>query len=142
MKSKYFSVAVGAAAGLILGISIDGIQAPSGASDKSGEGAPSAQPAADADPRRVKLQPELAKRAKLQVAAVQMQSLKPHLRLVGSVNFDADEVADVGARIEGRVSRVFVFDRRRGQAQAIRWSRSRATSSAMRWPRCSARAPT
>jgi cobalt-zinc-cadmium efflux system membrane fusion protein len=109
VKSKYFGVALGAFAGLTLGIVIDGIRAPSGASDKPVEtGAEDQVSAARVDPRRVKLSVELAKRAKLTVAAVEKQALKPHLRLVGSVNFDADELADVGARIEGRVSRVFV----------------------------------
>ena len=107
MKSKYFGVALGAAAGLTLGVVIDGIRAPIGAEDKATDGAETARPS-DVDPRRVRLSPELATRAQLKIAAVEKQALKPHLRLVGSVNFDADEVADVGARIEGRVSRVFV----------------------------------
>jgi len=104
---KYFGVALGVAAGLTLGVVIDGIRAPSGAADKAA-GTAEAAPPRELDPRRVRLDPELAKRANLLIAAVEKQSLKPHLRLVGSVNFDADEVADVGARIEGRVSRVFV----------------------------------
>jgi cobalt-zinc-cadmium efflux system membrane fusion protein len=107
VKSKYFGVVLGAAAGLTAGIVIDGIRAPSGAADKALDMAKAAPPR-EVDLRRVQLSPELRKRAKLSIAAVERQTLKPHLRLVGSVNFDADEVADVGARIEGRVSRVFV----------------------------------
>src|SRR5690606_23470830 len=57
---------------------------------------------------RVTLSPELAKRAKLKIERLEQQNLSNGLRLVGSVNFDADEVADVGARIEGRVARMFV----------------------------------
>ncbi len=64
--------------------------------------------ASDSDPRRVSISPELAKRAKLKVEAIARQTLRQSLRLVGSVDFDADQVADVGARIEGRVSRILV----------------------------------
>ncbi|MDB4990286.1 MAG: putative Co/Zn/Cd efflux system rane fusion protein [Myxococcaceae bacterium] len=108
MKSKYFSAAVGVAAGLALGVTVDGFRAAN-----SGASGPVAQAkvapiGVEVDPRRVQLPAELAKRANLELASVDKQALKPTLRLVGSVNFDADEVADVGARIEGRVSRMFV----------------------------------
>ncbi|MDB4972638.1 MAG: putative Co/Zn/Cd efflux system rane fusion protein [Myxococcaceae bacterium] len=108
MKSKYFSAAIGVAAGLALGITVDGLRASSsGASDGNAK-AKDAPSTVEVDPRVVKLGTELARRANLEIATVEKQALKPTLRLVGSVNFDADEVADVGARIAGRVSRMFV----------------------------------
>jgi membrane fusion protein, heavy metal efflux system len=105
MKGKYFSVALSAAAGLTLGVVVDGFRTPSsGAADKLED----EQKAAPVDPTRVQLSAELAKRANILTAPVDKQALHPTLRLVGSVNFDADEVADVGARIESRVARMMV----------------------------------
>jgi cobalt-zinc-cadmium efflux system membrane fusion protein len=109
VKSKYFSAAIGVAAGLALGVTVDGFRASnSGASAKEEKAKVAAASPVEVDPRKVQLSSELAKRAKLVIASVDKQGLKPTLRLVGSVNFDADEVADVGARIEGRVSKMFV----------------------------------
>jgi cobalt-zinc-cadmium efflux system membrane fusion protein len=107
MKGKYFSVAVSAAAGLTLGVVVDGFRTPSsGAADKFDEEPKPAQPAAESN--KVVLSAELSKRANIKTAPVDKQALHPQLRLVGSVNFDADEVADVGARIESRVARMMV----------------------------------
>ncbi|HEX5657086.1 MAG TPA: efflux RND transporter periplasmic adaptor subunit [Polyangiales bacterium] len=108
MKGKYFSVAVSAAAGLTLGVVVDGFRTPSsGAADKVDED--EVQPAPTAtEGNKVVLNEELAKRAKITTAPIDKQALHPTLRLVGSVNFDADEVADVGARIESRVARMMV----------------------------------
>lgn len=61
-----------------------------------------------ADQREVKLTPELQKRGNLKVEPVKKEQLSPTLRLVGSVNFDANHVAEIGARIEGRVARMLV----------------------------------
>ncbi len=44
----------------------------------------------------------------IQTARVTTRALAPALDLVGSVDFDPDHVADVGARIRGRVTRVLV----------------------------------
>ena len=107
MKSKYFGAAIGVVLGLALGVTLDGLRvANSGVSDKGV--ARDLSTAIEPDPRIVKLPAELSERAKLVLASVNKQTLKPTLRLVGSVNFDADEVADIGARIEGRVSRMMV----------------------------------
>lgn len=107
MNGKYFSVAVAAAAGLTLGVVVDGFRTPSsGASDKVEDG--EKPPQIVSDPDRVVLSPELAKRADIKTTSVDKQALHPTLRLVGSVNFDADQVADVGARIESRVARMMV----------------------------------
>lgn len=107
MKGKYFSVAVSAAAGLTLGVAVDGFRTPSsGAADKvEDEGKPVQAPI---ESNKVVLNAELAQRANIKTAPVDKQALHPQLRLVGSVNFDADEVADVGARIESRVARMMV----------------------------------
>jgi membrane fusion protein, heavy metal efflux system len=108
MKGKYFSVAVSAAAGLTLGVVVDGFRTPSsGAADKVEDDAQ--EPAAAAtEGNKVMLSDELAKRANIKTAPVDKQALHPTLRLVGSVNFDGNEVADVGARIESRVARMMV----------------------------------
>lgn len=104
MRSKYLGVAAGTIAGLLVGVSLDGWSTPSRGAQSPGL----VVKAKETDPRLVTLSPELEERARLKTQTVSQQTLKPTLRLVGSVNFDADEVADVGARIEGRVARMFV----------------------------------
>jgi membrane fusion protein, heavy metal efflux system len=60
------------------------------------------------DPRLVTLSPELVKRGKLKVEPLKKQTMSSNLRLVGSVNFDANRMSEVGARIESRVTRIMV----------------------------------
>jgi cobalt-zinc-cadmium efflux system membrane fusion protein len=55
---------------------------------------------------RVHVSPDFETRFGVVTIAVAPQSLAPAVDLVGSVDFDADHVADVGARIRGRVTRV------------------------------------
>lgn len=55
---------------------------------------------------RVRVGEDFARRFGLTTARVTPRALTPALSLVGSVDFDADHVADVGARIRGRVTRV------------------------------------
>jgi cobalt-zinc-cadmium efflux system membrane fusion protein len=55
---------------------------------------------------RVHVSPDFETRFGVQTVTVAPRSLAPAIDLVGSVDFDADHVADVGARIRGRVTRV------------------------------------
>lgn len=57
---------------------------------------------------RVRVSEEFVRRFGVQTACVTPRALAPALDLVGSVDFDPDHVADVGARIRGRVTRVLV----------------------------------
>lgn len=61
-----------------------------------------------AEPETVQLSAEAAARAGIQTQRVASTPLRPALELVGSVEFDSDLVAQVGARIPGRVRRLFV----------------------------------
>ena len=55
---------------------------------------------------RVRVSADFVRRFGIQGIHVAPRALAPALDLVGSVDFDADHVADVGARIRGRVTRV------------------------------------
>lgn len=103
---KYLSIAAGVIAGLAFGLSLDGWQATSnGATQTVAKAKSSGRPV---DSRQVEVSPELARRAELKIETVAKKSLAPTLRVVGSINFDANAVAEVGARIEGRVARIMV----------------------------------
>lgn len=104
MKNRTLTFASGVAAGVAIALGFAGLQA----SDASQPGPLATSRAHAADARRVELSPDLAARAKLQTARVSTQAMAPTLQLVGSVTFDANKVAEVGGRIEGRVTRMFV----------------------------------
>jgi len=57
---------------------------------------------------RVQVSEIFLRRFGIQTTRVTTRALAPALDLVGSVDFDPDHVADVGARIRGRVTRVLV----------------------------------
>ncbi len=57
---------------------------------------------------RVNLDPEEARRAHIVVAAARRINLLPSIDLLGSVDFDAQSVADVGSRVSGRLTSVMV----------------------------------
>lgn len=73
-----------------------------------GTGATPIAPQVTAESHTIELTAEETARAGIQTQAVASHSLRPALELVGSVEFDADLVAEVGARIPGRVKRLFV----------------------------------
>ena len=103
MNKGYVGVVAGALAGLAVGVGID----------SWGSNAGHDEPIAKAQQevvssRDVKLSAELAKRGQLATEKVEKRALAPTLKLVGSVNFDSDAVADVGGRIDGRITRMLV----------------------------------
>ncbi len=100
----YMGVVAGALAGLAVGIGVESWGSGAGGTEPIAKAAQAEVVAS----REVTLSPELAKRAQLKTEKVEKRSLSPMLKLVGSVNFDADNVADVGGRIEGRITRMFV----------------------------------
>ncbi len=102
MNKSTVSAIIGAVLGVAVGSSIGPMFG------KKEEAGASAGTQASADSREVKLNPGLASRAKLVSEKVEKRSLSPTLDLVGSVDFDADAVADVGGRIAGRITRVLV----------------------------------
>lgn len=57
---------------------------------------------------RVRLAPELARRAGVRIERVTQQRMLPTLDLVGTVEFDRDRLAEVGGRISGRITRIHV----------------------------------
>lgn len=64
--------------------------------------------AAAAASRRVRLDPELARRAQIRVERAARTRVSSTLQLVGSVDFDATRTAEVGGRISGRITRINV----------------------------------
>jgi cobalt-zinc-cadmium efflux system membrane fusion protein len=88
--------------GVVVAISLDAL------SGEDKDTTASASAAVANASREVKLSEELARRAKLTTELVTKRALAPTLDLVGSVNFDADAVADVGGRIAGRITRIMV----------------------------------
>lgn len=75
---------------------------------------PTPQPAIEASsPRpqgavRVRLPESLRPHAGVRTEVLALQTLAPTIELAGDVEFDPDRVADIGGRISGRVSQVFV----------------------------------
>ena len=102
MNKSVISVVIGVVLGVALGSSIGPLF---GKEEKETANASAQKIAAS---REVKLSEELARRAKLVTELVDKKSLSPTLNLVGSVDFDADAVADVGGRIAGRITRILV----------------------------------
>jgi cobalt-zinc-cadmium efflux system membrane fusion protein len=104
VKKNYVGVVAGVLAGLAVGLGIDAH------GSSSVKPAPAAAKAQQESPstRQVKLSPELITRGQLKTDKVTRSSLSPSLSLVGSVTFDADAVADVGGRIDGRITRMLV----------------------------------
>lgn len=71
--------------------------------------APLAPAAAAAPDRgRVRIDPALARRARIRTERVAQHGIAPALQLAGSVDFDATRTAEVGGRIAGRVTRILV----------------------------------
>lgn len=104
MKKRYLGVLGGVIAGIAFGIGLGS----SGAGGKTTAPSVAKAKVATPDARGVALSAELAQRARLKIEPVSKQTLSPTVRLVGSVNFDANQVAEIGARIDGRVSRIMV----------------------------------
>lgn len=59
-------------------------------------------------PRRVTFNAELARRSGVRAERAEAQTLVPTLELVGTVEFDRDKLAEVGGRIGGRITRIYV----------------------------------
>lgn len=70
------------------------------------EAAAAAAPSVDR--QRVRLDPELARRVQVRSERVARQRVAPALNLAGTVDFDATRTAEVGGRISGRITRIFV----------------------------------
>jgi cobalt-zinc-cadmium efflux system membrane fusion protein len=89
--------------GLLVGIGIGAAFAPRGVQE-------AVVPPAAAEPpsRLVRLPDALARSAGLESTRVSATELASTLDVVGTVEFDQQHVADVGARIEGRIVRVLV----------------------------------
>ena len=103
MNKGYVGVVAGALAGLAVGVGIDSW------GGNAGHDEPIAKAQQEVvSSRDVKLSAELAKRGQLATEKVEKRALAPTLKLVGSVNFDSDAVADVGGRIDGRITRMLV----------------------------------
>lgn len=62
------------------------------------------------DGKWIRYTPSFAQRAKIQFAEIETAGLSPLISVTGTVTFDPQKVAAVGARIPGRVRRVFKFE--------------------------------
>lgn len=102
MKKGYVGVLLGAMVGVAAGSTLGPLFG------KQEEATASASASGGVSTHEVKLSEELARRAKLVTELVDKRTLSPTIDLVGSVDFDADAVADVGGRIAGRITRVMV----------------------------------
>jgi cobalt-zinc-cadmium efflux system membrane fusion protein len=69
---------------------------------------PPAAAAPSTDRPRVRLDPELARRAQIRTERVARSRVAATLQLAGSVDFDATRTAEVGGRIPGRITRILV----------------------------------
>ncbi|MCS6857354.1 MAG: efflux RND transporter periplasmic adaptor subunit [Sandaracinaceae bacterium] len=58
--------------------------------------------------RVIRLNPSLAERARIETQRIDFEAMVPTLELVGRVSFDPEHVADIGGRLEGRVTAVYV----------------------------------
>jgi cobalt-zinc-cadmium efflux system membrane fusion protein len=103
MNKSYLGVVAGGIVGLAVGVVLNPKTSPALPSDATAKAQPEQVPE-----RVVRLEEDLAKRAQIEVEPVTKRKLAPMLKLVGSVAFDADAVADVGGRIEGRITRMLV----------------------------------
>ncbi len=62
------------------------------------------------DGKQIRFSPAYAQRVGLTFAKVETGSLSPTVNLTGTVTFDPERVAVVGARVAGRIRRVLKFD--------------------------------
>ncbi len=62
------------------------------------------------DGKWIRYTPAFAQRSKIEFAPIETAGLSPLVSVTGTVTFDPQKVAAVGARIPGRVRRVFKFD--------------------------------
>jgi membrane fusion protein, heavy metal efflux system len=100
---RTLSIGASVLVGLALGVVLDGW----GGKRHAAVGA-TARAKSVPDERTVELSPELVKRAQIELGEARNEQLAPTLRLVGSINFNAEHLAEVGARIDGRVARLLV----------------------------------
>lgn len=61
------------------------------------------------DGKWIRYSPEFARRSNVTFVPVERGALSPVIRVTGTVSFDPERVAAIGARIPGRVRRVFKF---------------------------------
>lgn len=59
------------------------------------------------DGHRIRFSPEFAERSKIVVSPIERGSLAPIVSVTGTVSFDPERVAAVGARIPGRIRTIF-----------------------------------
>lgn len=62
------------------------------------------------DGKWIRYTPGFAQRSKIEFATVEKTALSPQVSVTGTVTFDPQKVAAIGARIPGRVRKVFKFD--------------------------------
>lgn len=82
-------------------------------SGKAVSSADAAAPRADVphlDGKWIRYTPAFAQRSKIEFATVEKTSLSPQVSVTGTVTFDPQKVAAIGARIPGRVRKVFKFE--------------------------------
>lgn len=61
------------------------------------------------DGKFIRFSPEFGKRAGIEMARAELQSLKPMIQVTGTATFDPEAVSAVGSRIAGRVRRVMKY---------------------------------
>jgi cobalt-zinc-cadmium efflux system membrane fusion protein len=61
------------------------------------------------DGKWIRFSPDFAKRSKIEFARGEQTTLSPVINVTGTMTFDPDKVAAIGARIAGRVRRILKF---------------------------------
>lgn len=102
---------IGAAVSVALLIGVGGVVVAkkSGSADASPAGAQPARDVPHIDGKVIRFSPEFRARSGIEIAPAELASLKPTISVTGTVTFDPEAVAAIGARISGRVRRVFKY---------------------------------
>ncbi len=78
--------------------------------DVSAESKPSGRDVPYLDGKWIRYSAEYAKRAQLEMTPVERSNLAPAVSVTGTVTFDPEKVAAVGARISGRIRQIFKLE--------------------------------
>lgn len=118
-RLRRFRVAAIAAAVLVLGLGTWRVTMIAPAQPPAV--APTVRDVPRASGRSIQFSREFAARAGIELGAVELSALEPVISVTGTATFDPEAVAAVGARISGRVRRVFKYPGdavKRGEALA------------------------
>lgn len=102
-------ILVGVAVG-VAGLVAGAVALRGGHSDAHADASAPARDVPHLDGKWIRYTPAFAQRSKIEFAQIEVGGLSPIISVTGTVTFDPQKVATVGARIPGRVRQVFKFD--------------------------------